>query len=166
MISRVGFGYDAHCLVSGKRLLLGGVEIKSAVGVKAHSDGDVLLHAIIDALLGALAKGDIGKHFPDSESQYKNIDSRILLKKACDIVLSEGYKVMNVDSTICLQAPELSPYIDDMRKSVAGVLDIPPENVSVKATTTERMGFVGTGEGIAAYAVVLLIKDNAEAKLI
>ncbi len=166
MISRIGFGYDAHRLAKGKKLILGGVEIGSEFGTLAHSDGDVLLHSIIDALFGALAKGDIGTHFPDNESQYKDIDSKILLKKASDIVLTGGYKIANVDSTICLQTPKLSPYIDDMRKSVAGVLDIPHENVSVKATTTERIGFVGSGEGIAAYAVVLLVTDNEEAKLI
>lgn len=156
MITKIGFGYDAHRLVRGRKLFIGGIEIKSEVGAEAHSDGDVLLHAIIDALFGALALGDIGKHFPDNDSQYKDIDSKVLLKNACDIILEKGYEIVNIDSTVCLQSPKLSPYIDDMRQSISKVLDIAAENVSVKATTTEKMGFVGTGEGIAAYAVVSL----------
>ncbi len=158
MNTKIGFGYDAHRLVKGGKLFVGGVLVESKLGAEAHSDGDVLLHAIIDALFGALALGDIGKHFPDNESKYKDIDSKILLKKARDIVMEKGYMIVNIDSTVCLQTPKLSPYIEDMRYSIAKVSGITIENVSVKATTTEKMGFVGTGEGIAAYAVVLLVK--------
>ena len=156
MFYRTGFGYDAHRLVTGRKLIIGGVEISSDVGAEAHSDGDVLLHALIDALFGALAIGDIGKHFPDNDPQFKNIDSKVLLKRAYDIVLEKGYEIVNIDSTVCLQSPKLASYIDDMRKTTAMVLDIPIDRVSVKATTTEKMGFVGAGEGISAYAVVLI----------
>lgn len=166
MKSRIGFGYDAHRLVTGRKLVIGGVEIKSEVGAEAHSDGDVLLHAIIDALLGALAMGDIGSHFPDTDKKYKDIDSKILLEKACGIISSKGYRIVNIDSTVCLQTPKLSDQINNMRKTIAGISNISQDNVSVKATTTEGMGFVGTGEGIASYAVVLLAKDNDEIKLI
>lgn len=166
MYYRTGFGYDAHRLVKGRKLVLGGIDIQAEVGAEAHSDGDVLLHSIIDALFGALAIGDIGTHFPDNDSQYKDIDSTVLLRKAYDIIVEKGYEIVNIDSTVCLQAPKLSPYMDDMRQSIAEVLGVDIENVSVKATTTEKMGFVGTGEGIAAYAVVLLVNDSAQARLI
>jgi len=159
MIPRIGFGFDTHRLIKDRKLILGGVDIKSEVGSLAHSDGDVLIHSIIDALFGALALGDIGKHFPDSDPQYKGIDSKILLSKAYDIVLSKGYQLSNIDSTICLQSPKLSPYIHNMRETLAGLLEISIEDVSVKATTNEKMGFVGRGEGIAAYAVVSLVKE-------
>ena len=166
MFYRTGFGYDAHRLAIRRKLIIGGVEIKSEVGAEAHSDGDVLLHAIIDALFGALAIGDIGKHFPDSDQQFKNIDSKVLLKRAYDIILEKGYKIVNIDSTVCLQTPKLSPYIDDMRKTIARVLDIPTDLVSVKATTTEKMGFVGKAEGLSAFAVVLIANGDAEARLV
>ncbi len=154
MISRVGFGYDAHRLEKGRKLIIGGIEIESEHGAIAHSDGDVLLHAIIDALLGAAALGDIGTHFPDSDNSFKNIDSKVLLKKSYELVMKEGYKIANIDTTICLQAPKLISYVPEMQKTIAKVLNISGNMVSVKCTTTERMGFVGTGEGIAAYAVV------------
>jgi len=160
MIPRIGFGFDSHRLIKDRKLALGGVDIKSEAGTLAHSDGDVLIHSLIDALFGALALGDIGKHFPDSDPQYKGIDSKILLSKAYDIVLSKGYRISNIDSTICLQSPKLSPYIFNMRETLAGLLKISVEDVSVKATTNEKMGFVGREEGIAAYTVVILIKKG------
>ncbi len=160
MIFRTGFGCDTHRLVKGRKLILGGVEISSEFGSLAHSDGDVLIHSIIDALLGALALGDIGTHFPDNDKQYKDIDSKILLKKTYDIILSKGYKIINIDSTICLQSPKLLSYINNIRKSIAETLNISKENVSVKASTTEKMGFIGKGEGISAYAMVFLAKND------
>ncbi|NLU40090.1 MAG: 2-C-methyl-D-erythritol 2,4-cyclodiphosphate synthase [Bacteroidales bacterium] len=156
---RVGNGYDVHALAAGESLWLGGIKIKHEKGTVAHSDGDVLIHAICDALLGALALGDIGKHFPDNDNTYKNIDSKILLKKCCELVCSMGYRVGNIDSTICAQRPKLKDYIPTMRERLASVMDIPFSNISVKATTTEKLGFVGREEGISSYAVVLLIKE-------
>lgn len=156
---RVGNGYDVHALAAGESLWLGGIKIKHEKGTVAHSDGDVLIHAICDALLGALALGDIGKHFPDNDYAYKNIDSKILLKKCCELVYSKGYRVGNIDSTIGAQRPKLKDFIPTMRESLASVMDIPVSNVSVKATTTEKLGFVGREEGISSYAVVLLIKE-------
>lgn len=153
---RIGNGYDVHALAPGLRLVLGGVEIESSFGCVAHSDGDVAIHALCDALLGAVAAGDIGKHFPDSSDEFKGLDSKILLSRTVDIVRGKGYRVVNADIVIALQAPKLSAYIMKMRETLASVMSVGVEDVSVKATTTERLGFVGRGEGCAAYAVVLV----------
>ena len=153
---RIGSGYDVHRLVAGRPLVLCGVTIPSPVGEEAHSDGDVALHALCDALLGALALGDIGKLFPDTDPQYKDVDSRILLRAVYAEVLARGWRVGNLDLTILLQAPKLRPYMDAMREVLATDLALPLDCVSIKATTTERLGFGGRGEGIAAEAVVLL----------
>lgn len=153
---RVGFGYDVHALGEGLRLVLGGVEIPSEMGCIAHSDGDVAIHALCDALLGSVAAGDIGKHFPDTSSEFKGIDSKILLERTIDILHKEGYKVVNIDITIALERPKLRPYIDTMRSTLAATMGINDEAVSIKATTTEKLGFTGRSEGIAAYAVALV----------
>ncbi len=158
---RIGQGYDAHRFESGKRLLLGGVEIKHDQGLKAHSDGDVLIHALCDALLGAAGMGDIGRHFPDSASEYAGIDSRRLLQRVVELIQDAGLRVGNVDLTAVAQWPKLAPYIDTMQARLAGDLQVEPARVNVKATTTEGMGFTGRGEGIAAYAVVLLEEGSA-----
>ena len=154
---RIGQGYDAHKFKDGGHLVLGGVTIPHDKGMEAHSDGDVVIHALCDALLGAMALGDIGKHFPDSSDDYKGIDSRILLKEVMDKVRQGGMKLGNTDITIIAQEPKLSPYIKEMRDILASDMSTPISNVSVKATTTEKMGFTGRGEGIAVQAVVLLI---------
>ena len=156
---RIGSGYDVHRLVEGRALVLCGITVPSAVGEEAHSDGDVALHALCDALLGALALGDIGKWFPDSDAQFKDIDSRKLLCAVYESISERGWRIANIDLTILLQAPKLRPYIDAMRQSIAAELNCSLEQVSVKATTTERLGFVGRGEGIAAEAVILLVRD-------
>jgi len=156
---RIGSGYDVHRLVEGRALVLCGITVPSAVGEEAHSDGDVALHALCDALLGALALGDIGKWFPDSDAQFKDIDSCKLLQAVYVRILEQGWRIANVDLTILLQVPKLRPYIDAMRQAIASELNCSLEQVSVKATTTERLGFVGRGEGIAAEAVVLLVRD-------
>ncbi len=153
---RIGHGYDAHRFCPDKPLVLGGVTIPSQEGLLAHSDGDVLLHALMDALLGAAGERDIGYQFPPSDNTYKNIDSRILLRDVAAILERKGLTVEYADMTIIAQKPKLSPYIDDIRTSVAEVLDIPRERVNVKATTEEKMGFTGRGEGISAHAVCLL----------
>lgn len=155
---RIGNGYDVHALAEGLPLFLGGVRIESPVGCIAHSDGDVAIHALCDALLGALALGDIGKHFPDSSDEFLGIDSKILLRRTVDMVKERGYHVGNADLTIAMQRPKLAPYINEMRKTLADIMDIPEGNVSVKATTTEKLGFVGRGEGCEVYAAALLIK--------
>ena len=155
---RVGQGYDVHRLAKGESLWLGGIHIEHEKGTVAHSDGDVLIHSICDALLGALKLRDIGTHFPDNSDQYKNIDSRILLQKVYSLVREKGYQVVNIDSTIVAQRPKLKLYIPEMEKSMANVLNISPDQVSVKATTTENLGFEGREEGISASAVVLLEK--------
>lgn len=156
---RVGNGYDVHALAEGESLWLGGIKIEHIKGTVAHSDGDVMIHALCDALLGALALGDIGKHFPDTDNQFKNIDSKILLKRCCELVSSNGYKIGNVDTIICAQRPKLKDYIPEMQKCLASVMGIEPSQLSVKATTTEKLGFVGREEGISSYAVVLLTKN-------
>ena len=158
MSFRVGIGIDFHKLVEGRDLWIGGVKIPHYKGAFGHSDADVLLHAVCDAMLGAAAFGDIGDHFPDTDPAYKNIDSKILLKKTIEIIKKAGYAVVNIDSTICLQVPKVKPYTDQMRKVIAGISGIPESNVSVKATTTEQMGFAGREEGLMAYATVLLNK--------
>lgn len=157
---RIGNGYDVHALAPGLTLMLGGVRIDSPVGCVAHSDGDVAIHALCDALLGALALGDIGKHFPDSSDEFRGIDSKILLSRTMALVRQEGYTVGNADITIALQAPKLATYIPAMREALSGIMEIPVSAVSVKATTTERLGFVGRGEGCEVYAVALLHRNR------
>lgn len=155
---RVGMGYDAHRLVVGRPLVLGGVEIPFHLGLAGHSDADVLSHAVGDALLGAVAAGDLGRHFPDSDPAYKNISSLILLAKIMEVVKAHGFKPVNVDAVIVAQAPKLVPHFPVMIANLAPILGLSPEDINLKATTTEGMGFAGQGEGIAAYAVVLV--DN------
>ena len=153
---RIGNGYDVHALAPGLPLWLGGVLIDSPIGCIAHSDGDVAIHALCDALLGALALGDIGKHFPDTSDEFKGIDSKILLGRVMELLAAEGWSVVNCDITIAMQRPKLAPYIVPMRECLAGIMGISPDRVSVKATTTEKLGFVGRGEGCEVYAVALL----------
>ncbi len=156
---RIGHGYDVHALAEGLRLVIGGVEIEHTKGCVAHSDGDVAIHAICDAMLGALALGDIGKLFPDTSMEFKGIDSKILLRRVCDVVAEKGYKVGNVDCTIAMQRPKLRPHIDTMRSTLASVMGLDVDRVSVKATTTERLGFEGREEGVSVHSVVLLYKE-------
>lgn len=153
---RVGFGFDVHRLEENYPLYLGGIKIPAEKGAVGHSDADVLLHAICDAMLGALALRDIGYHFPDTSADYKGIDSKILLTKVNELIHLKGYKVSNIDSTICLEQPKISPHITEMQRSIAGILGIEQEDVSVKATTNEKLGYVGSTNGVNAYAVVLL----------
>ncbi len=153
---RVGQGFDVHALVPGRRLVIGGVDIAHDKGLLGHSDADVLLHAICDALLGAAAQGDIGRHFPDSDARYKGIDSRALLRQVAGLIADRGLRVGNVDATIVAQAPRMAPHIPAMVANIAADLGIPPGNVNVKATTTEQLGFTGRSEGIAAQAICLL----------
>lgn len=155
---RVGIGYDVHKLVENRKLILGGVDIPHEKGLLGHSDADVLLHAISDALLGSVALGDIGKHFPDSDDRYKGISSLILLKHVGDLLNEKNYAVNNIDATIVAQRPKLLPYIEQMRQNVATTLDIPLEDVNIKATTEERLGFTGSEEGISSYAVCTIKK--------
>lgn len=158
MAYRIGSGIDFHQLVEGRELWIGGVKIPHSKGALGHSDADVLLHAICDALLGALALGDIGVHFPDTDPSLKNIDSKILLRKTYELIRSKGYRVVNIDSSLCLQAPKIKPYVADMQNTIAGITELTTDDVSIKATTTEHMGFVGREEGLVAYATVLLEK--------
>jgi len=155
---KIGFGYDAHRLVRGRRLVIGGVEIEWHVGLHGHSDADVLTHAIIDALLGAMGKGDLGQHFPDTDPRYKDVESLFLLNEVVSKMKEQGYEVNNLDATIVAEAPNLSRYFEKMKANLAGVLDTKKENLNLKATTTEGMGFCGREEGMAAYAVVSIIK--------
>lgn len=154
---RIGHGYDVHKLVAGRKLILGGVEIPHQLGLEGHSDADVVLHAVCDALLGAIGKGDIGQHFPDNDDKYKGIDSRKLLCSVFDIVRAEDYQLGNLDITIIAQTPKLADWLPGMRQNIAQDLDASNDRVNIKATTTEKLGFAGREEGIAAYAVVLLI---------
>jgi 2-C-methyl-D-erythritol 2,4-cyclodiphosphate synthase len=156
---RIGYGIDFHQLVEGRELFIGGVKIPHTKGALGHSDADVLLHAICDALLGSLALGDIGVHFPDTSNEFKNIDSKILLQKTFSLIQQKGYKVINVDSTLCLEKPKIKPFVPEMQAAIAKILNIQHNDVSVKATTTEKMGFIGREEGLTAYATVLLIKE-------
>jgi 2-C-methyl-D-erythritol 2,4-cyclodiphosphate synthase len=158
MSFRTGQGIDFHRLETGLKLWLGGVRIPSEKGCVAHSDGDVLLHAICDALLGAAGLEDIGHQFPDSDPEYKGADSKILLKRSISLINGKGYKVINIDSTLCLEKPKISPFIEEMKKIISDIALVAPDDVSVKATTTEKLGFVGREEGVAAFAVVLLEK--------
>ena len=153
---RIGSGIDFHQLVEGREFWLGGVKIPYHKGGLGHSDADVLLHAICDALLGALALGDIGVHFPDTDQRFKNIDSKILLKESYDLVRKENYTIVNIDSTLCLEEPKIKPFVPQMQKTIAGILGLTEKDISIKATTTEQMGFVGRKEGLVAYATVLL----------
>jgi 2-C-methyl-D-erythritol 2,4-cyclodiphosphate synthase len=153
---RIGHGYDAHRFADGVPLVIGGVAIPHPRGLAAHSDGDVLLHALCDALLGAAGLGDIGRHFPDSREEYRGIDSRVLLRRVADLLAGEGLRVANVDATVIAEAPRLAPHIPAMRACIAADLGLEPDRVNVKATTTERMGFAGREEGVAAHAVALL----------
>ena len=157
---RIGFGIDFHQLVSGREFWIGGVQLAHEKGALGHSDADVLLHAICDALLGAACLGDIGFHFPDTSEEYKNIDSKILLQKTSRLVSEAGYKVGNIDSTVCLEEPKIKPYIPQMQKVIAEILSVDENVVSIKATTSEKMGFVGREEGVAAYATALIISFN------
>ena len=153
---RIGFGIDFHQLAAGRELWIGGVKVPHYKGAIGHSDADVLLHAICDALLGAACLGDIGLHFPNTSKEFENIDSKILLKKTFELVRKENYKIVNIDSTICLEEPKIRTHVAGMQKSIADILDVAVQDISIKATTTEKMGFIGREEGIAAYATVLL----------
>jgi 2-C-methyl-D-erythritol 2,4-cyclodiphosphate synthase len=156
MSYRIGSGVDFHQLITGRDLWIGGVKIPHHKGALGHSDADVLLHAICDALLGALSLGDIGIHFPNTDPDYKNIDSKILLEKTRLMVQNKGYRIVNIDTTLCLESPKIKQYAGAMKEVIAGILRIPAEDISIKATTTEQMGFVGREEGLVAYATVLL----------
>jgi 2-C-methyl-D-erythritol 2,4-cyclodiphosphate synthase len=155
---RIGQGIDFHRLEPGLVLWLGGINIPSERGCVAHSDGDVILHAICDALLGAAGLRDIGFYFPDSDPEYKNIDSKILLKRSFDLISEKGYSINNIDCTVCLEKPKISPYIPEMKNIISTILETLPENIAIKATTTEKMGFTGREEGIVALAIVLLTR--------
>ena len=154
---RIGFGYDVHKLCENRKLILGGVDVPHTLGLMGHSDADVLIHAVMDALLGAAALGDIGKLFPDTDNSFKDIDSMILLKKVGEVLSEKGYMVNNIDSTVAAQKPKLAPYIEQMRKNIADCLGVDVDTVSVKATTTEKLGFEGREEGISAYAVCTIL---------
>lgn len=160
MSFRIGFGIDFHQMVEERDLWIGGVKIPHHKGAKGHSDADVLLHAICDAMLGALSLGDIGVHFPDTDAAYKNIDSKILLQRTHELISAKGYRVVNLDSSLCLEAPKIKPYVNSMQETIASILQVDVSDVSVKATTTEKMGFVGREEGLVAYATVLLEKQG------
>jgi len=155
---RIGNGYDVHKLVEGRKMILGGIEIPHHLGLLGHSDADVLVHAIMDALLGALALGDIGKHFPDTDEKYKGISSIELLREVMKLVEKKGYEIVNIDSIVACERPKLKPYIDEMRKNIAEVMGTSVDNISIKATTEEKLGFTGREEGIKSYSVVLLKK--------
>lgn len=156
MSYRIGFGVDFHQLVIDRHLWIGGIQIPHEKGALGHSDADVLLHAICDAMLGAACLGDIGVHFPDTSAEFKNIDSKILLKKSFELISAAGYKIVNIDSTLCLELPKVKPYIQQMQEAIAAILLVNISDISIKATTTERMGFIGREEGLAAYATILL----------
>lgn len=158
MSYRIGFGIDFHQLVEGRDLWIGGIKIPHTKGALGHSDADVLLHAICDAMLGALSLGDIGIHFPNTDETYKNIDSKILLQKTFELITDKGYEIVNIDSSLCLEAPKIKKYSGEMRETIARILNLSIDDVSIKATTTETMGFVGREEGLVAYANVLLKK--------
>jgi 2-C-methyl-D-erythritol 2,4-cyclodiphosphate synthase len=155
---RIGQGIDFHRLEKDIRLWLGGINVPSEKGFSAHSDGDILLHAICDAILGAAGFEDIGHQFPDTDPQYKNIDSRILLKRSFDLIKKSGYHIINIDSTVCLEKPKIAPFIPEMKAIISNILETVPENISIKATTTEKLGFIGKEEGAIAIAIALLEK--------
>lgn len=156
---RVGFGYDVHALVPERELWLGGVKLEHEMGLLGHSDADVLLHAVCDALLGAANMRDIGFHFPDTAGEYKNIDSKILLSRTMELIRTKGYELGNIDATICAERPKLNPHIPEMKKAMAAAMKVDEEDISIKATTTEKLGFTGRQEGISAYATVLVTKE-------
>ncbi|MEO8174057.1 MAG: 2-C-methyl-D-erythritol 2,4-cyclodiphosphate synthase [Sediminibacterium sp.] len=156
MSLRIGYGIDFHQLVTGRDLIIGGIKIPHDKGALGHSDADVLLHAICDALLGAACLGDIGVHFPDTSQEFKNIDSKILLAKTFELIKKEGYSIINIDSTLCLEVPKIKPYVAQMQEVIAGILSITVKDISIKATTTETMGFVGRKEGLVAHATCLI----------
>ena len=156
---RIGHGYDVHRLVEGRKLILGGVEIPYEKGLLGHSDADVLLHAICDAMFGAAALGDIGAHYPDNDGKYDGIDSRLLLKSTNEHLREKGYRVINIDATVIAQAPKLSPYIEKMVENIADTLKLKKDSINVKATTEEQLGFTGSGQGIAAHAVCLITEE-------
>ena len=158
-MNRIGFGYDVHRLSEGRALWLGGIKIEHREGLLGHSDADVLIHAICDALLGAANMGDIGYHFPDTAVETLDVDSKILLKKTIQLIATKGYRVGNIDATICAEQPKINPHIPAMQACMAAIIGIGEDNISIKATTSERMGFVGREEGMAAYAVALIEKD-------
>ncbi len=153
---RIGFGFDVHRLTEGRRFWLGGIEIPHTKGAEGHSDADVLIHAICDALLGAANLGDIGKHFPDNSPEFKDIDSKILLGRVCSLLAQHNYTIGNIDTTVCLQLPKIAPHINAMQKTLASVMGIREDQISIKATTNEKLGFIGREEGITCYAVVLI----------
>ena len=156
MSMRIGYGIDFHQLVEGRDLMIGGVKIQHTKGALGHSDADVLLHAICDALLGAACLGDIGVHFPDTSTEFKNIDSKILLARTKDLITAEGYSIVNIDASLCLEKPKIKPHIPAMQETIANILGIGIRDISIKATTNEKMGFVGREEGLVAHAVCLL----------
>jgi len=158
-LPRVGFGYDVHQLVSGRELWLGGIKIEHSLGLLGHSDADVLIHAICDALLGAANMRDIGYHFPDTSAETDGMDSKIILRRTVDLIATRGYRVGNIDATVAAERPKLNPHIEAMKQCLADVIGTDADNISIKATTTERLGFTGRQEGIAAYATVLIAKD-------
>lgn len=158
---RIGYGYDVHRFAENRKLIIGGVDIPYSLGLDGHSDADVLLHAISDALLGAAALGDIGTHFPDTDPEYSGADSLVLLKRVVELLDKKGYEVGNIDALIVAQAPKMAPYIDEMRENIAKVCAVSPDDVNVKATTEEKLGFTGRKEGIAAHAAVLIEKKGA-----
>ena len=155
---RVGFGYDVHKLVPDRGLWLGGIKIPHTLGLLGHSDADVLIHAICDALLGAANMRDIGYHFPDTSADTLDIDSKILLKKTVDLIATKGYHIGNIDATVCAERPKINPHVEEMKKCLANVMDIDVDDISIKATTTEKLGFTGREEGISAYATVLIFR--------
>jgi 2-C-methyl-D-erythritol 2,4-cyclodiphosphate synthase len=157
---RIGFGYDAHRLVKGRPLVIGGVTIPCELGLEGHSDADVLIHSLMDAILGALGKGDIGMHFPDNDPAFKGIDSTLLLQRVMELAGRDGYEINNADNTIVAQRPKLAPHVQIMRETLSRFLGVTPDRINIKATTTEGMGFCGRGEGIAAYSVVSLVKKE------
>lgn len=156
---RIGFGFDVHKLVEGRALWMGGIKIEHSLGLLGHSDADVLLHAICDALLGAANMRDIGYHFPDTSADMKDIDSKILLKKTIELIAAKGYHIGNIDCTICAEHPKMNPHIPAMKECIAGIMNTDVDNISIKATTTEKLGYTGREEGISAYATVLIFKD-------
>jgi 2-C-methyl-D-erythritol 2,4-cyclodiphosphate synthase len=159
MMVRVGFGFDVHRLEENRKLVLGGIEIPSLKGAVGHSDADVLIHAICDALLGAANLRDIGFHFPNTDEQYRNIDSKILLERACSLIYQKGFEIGNIDATVCLEAPKINPFIPQMQQVLAKTMNIQPEQVSIKATTNEKLGYIGREEGVTAYAVCIISKN-------
>jgi 2-C-methyl-D-erythritol 2,4-cyclodiphosphate synthase len=156
---RIGVGYDVHRLVKGRKLILGGVEITSDIGLDGHSDADVLLHAVMDAILGAAGKGDIGQHFPNTDATYKDVSSLELLRRVMAMIRADGYRVGNIDVALIAEAPKIGPYVNDMRACIADVLQVPSDAIGIKATTNEQLGWIGRGEGMAAHAVALLVSS-------